>query len=745
MWTKVFAKFRREAIVLSAALLLIVSLLGGIIAMPATAEESSLKERVEKAISEVTVSNTAIASDFVKSVKNKLGSGYEVTVLDKDWYLVKAVSGCKDKDGMLFEGYDGFAAGIVHVKYGAKEVDVPFNVTIKPSIMSYTFASTAKCDYFYPDPDNLDCLRGDVPGRNEYFTVSKDGKNLVGYSGSAEKIIMPEGIETMDQSWWLDTDLSAVRCLILPDSLKVLPDQFAVPFAKNIEVIIMGDNVTVAEGKHSFWKCFYLKNLRLSDNLENLNEEALFESISLGELKLPSKLKSIGQGAFHLSALRDIVVPAGVTEILPEAFCWPMRKAAYIAEGTRTQGNAVPTKITNEVEGYLQTLVFDSSGLVLPRTITILSKDAKYNAIGTKCWNTAYSWSPIKVRYLAGSTTEDLVKEGYKPEAVTYEVLNMQPQEIKGHAMIALESVPITAKTTANDIKSYLKNKIVSTSLKDITVSDYKYTAPTDKENGSATAQIEITCADGTITLELNRTLLNHPKFEVGKERREPIIKPVETEEENEYLQAVLLTDKDEYKANEPILVTLQLGNKSIFNLTDVRVSFNVPDDLAVKSGSATPLEFDIEPEASTKKELTVIQKVSQDGQVVNGVRIEKNNAQSREPAVLHFVKQNPAVSTLCIIIAVLCVAAFVFFARKKNLKLKLRGISMLLCVVLFAGVIAFPVMRANAASQRVTVLKRISVDGERFTISATVTFNLSEDAVADNDNNYTVDWDIKE
>lgn len=82
----------------------------------------------------------------------------------------------------------------------------------------------------------------------------------------------------------------------------------------------MGDNVVKAEGKHSFWKCYKLKNLRLSENLENLNEEALFETLLLTDLHLPNALKTIDKGSFHLSALRDIVIPAGVESIANEAF-----------------------------------------------------------------------------------------------------------------------------------------------------------------------------------------------------------------------------------------------------------------------------------------------------------------------------------------------------------------------------------------------------------------------------------------
>ena len=228
-------------------------------------------EVVQALIKDYPFTNNGSAAEFSLYLEKKLAdTGYKAAV--SNWYKLRAVPGCEDTDGVMFEGYNGYVTADIRLTSAVDTKDISIYGVIKPEIYSYSFETVAKADTFYPETvDGTDGLRGDTGAEGEFFLLSSDGTVLLDYYGTAEKIIIPEGVEYLNQSWWLDTDLTKVRCIILPDSLKVLPDQFGVPFSSNIEVIVMGDNVVKAEGKHSFWKCYKLKNLRLSENLENLN------------------------------------------------------------------------------------------------------------------------------------------------------------------------------------------------------------------------------------------------------------------------------------------------------------------------------------------------------------------------------------------------------------------------------------------------------------------------------------------
>lgn len=435
------------------------------------------------------------------------GTDYTVTI--NDWYMLRSVGGCKDQDGIIFDGYRGYVYANINITRDDFDKTYPLYAEIDPEITEYTFESVAKADTFTLDDDGA-TLIGKVKDRDgEYFQLSKDGTTLLGYSGEAEKIIIPEGVKKLDPSWWLDTDLEKVRCLILPDSLVELPDQFAVPFSRNIEVIIMGDNVHKADGWHTFWKCYRLKHLRLSENLENLTEEALFQTLSLIDLRLPNKLKVIGKGAFHLSALRDIIVPASVENIDQEAFAWPLRDLKYLTPDIRTQGNPVDPEIAEELNPFLHSHIKLSNSSFIPRVITILSKNAKYVS-AKNFWSSDLSWIPVTVRYISGSTTEQFINgDAPKGPAFTYQVLDMSENEVEASIMDALARVPLNADTTEEDVLNFVKSFIHSSKVKDdMKVNDFELVKPTEELDGVASGTVTVSKNDGSdITIMFERTI----------------------------------------------------------------------------------------------------------------------------------------------------------------------------------------------------------------------------------------------
>lgn len=448
-------------------------------------------EVVQALIKDYPFTNNGSAAEFSLYLEKKLAdTGYKAAV--SNWYKLRAVPGCEDTDGVMFEGYNGYVTADIRLTSAVDTKDISIYGVIKPEIYSYSFETVAKADTFYPETvDGTDGLRGDTGAEGEFFLLSSDGTVLLDYYGTAEKIIIPEGVEYLDQSWWLDTDLTKVRCIILPDSLKDLPDQFGVPFSSNIEVIVMGDNVVKAEGKHSFWKCYKLKNLRLSENLENLNEEALFETLLLTDLHLPNALKTIDKGSFHLSALRDIVIPAGVESIANEAFAWPLKTLKYLVEGVRTQGNAISQELCDELDPILQKKIATSPGVYIPRTITVLSKNAEY-AERHDFWNSDLSWIQVKVNYLPGSSTEKLINSGYASDTnkYSYSTLGLSENELKVNMMLYSERIPVYSDIKAEDIEKYFASALSDEFVSKVEVTELSVTDPSKAGAGSLTARV---------------------------------------------------------------------------------------------------------------------------------------------------------------------------------------------------------------------------------------------------------------
>lgn len=72
-------------------------------------------------------------------------------------------------------------------------------------------------------------------------------------------------------------------------------------------------------GSGAFWGCLYLRELELSEGLEEILDCA-FQDTAIGRVEFPSSLRSIGEAAFNGCPLEEIVLPEGVEEVALMAF-----------------------------------------------------------------------------------------------------------------------------------------------------------------------------------------------------------------------------------------------------------------------------------------------------------------------------------------------------------------------------------------------------------------------------------------
>lgn len=121
----------------------------------------------------------------------------------------------------------------------------------------------------------------------------EDKTTLVEYYGSAKRIILPRGIETI-----------ATDCF----------------HNSNIEGIVIPKGVTVIEN-NAFQFCKNLKYVYLPSSLTDINDRAFRMCESLEEIVIPEGTTWIGTDAFKIcDALRDIYIPSSVTFIGADAF-----------------------------------------------------------------------------------------------------------------------------------------------------------------------------------------------------------------------------------------------------------------------------------------------------------------------------------------------------------------------------------------------------------------------------------------
>lgn len=263
--------------------------------VPPTITLSELVDSVRRVAQTVTVTNYDSKADYQTALEAVIPGRYKVQMID--YYKKRAQDGAKDDTGILVAGVQGRVAAIVRVTdYYGNTADVLVDSPVVPVLEEYHFASTSVADD---------------------FVLSDDGSVLLEYYGTAEKMVVPDGVKSISDGWmWKNP--SNIKALILPDSMRNLPDNMCYGMTA-LEVLSMGDNV-VKIGSAAFSDCYALKYFYLSQSIEEISDSMLKNTYSLIDVRIPDSVLKIQKNAFYGSAVRDVVIPADTLLVGSQAF-----------------------------------------------------------------------------------------------------------------------------------------------------------------------------------------------------------------------------------------------------------------------------------------------------------------------------------------------------------------------------------------------------------------------------------------
>ena len=105
-------------------------------------------EVVQALIKDYPFTNNGSAAEFSLYLEKKLAdTGYKAAV--SNWYKLRAVPGCEDTDGVMFEGYNGYVTADIRLTSAVDTKDISIYGVIKPEIYSYSFETcllyTSRC------------------------------------------------------------------------------------------------------------------------------------------------------------------------------------------------------------------------------------------------------------------------------------------------------------------------------------------------------------------------------------------------------------------------------------------------------------------------------------------------------------------------------------------------------------------------------------------------------------------------
>ncbi len=144
-----------------------------------------------------------------------------------------------------------------------------------------------------------------------------------------------------------------VKEVILPDTLKYI-GVYAFTFFPSVEEIILPDelekifvgaffgmsslkNITIPErikgiSSETFWYCENLEKVVIQGDISYIGDHAFSGCKKLSSINFPETLEEIGESAFYGTALKKIVLPAGVSAYQSFGECTKLKNVVYISD-----------------------------------------------------------------------------------------------------------------------------------------------------------------------------------------------------------------------------------------------------------------------------------------------------------------------------------------------------------------------------------------------------------------------------
>lgn len=457
-----------------------------------------LVSAVEEILSEAEFSNSYTESIYKDYIENRIPGKYKVQILD--YNMQRAIDGAEDNTEVLVSGKRGSIAAVVRVTdYYGNFKDILAESVVAPKLEKYSFDSVSK---------------------REDFILSDDGTVLLEYYGTAEKLVVPDGVVRIANNWmWKNP--SNIKALVLPESLKIIPSNLCDGMI-SLEVVSMKDNV-ISVGSNAFAYCYSLKYIHISDNIEEISSGMFTNTYSLMDIRIPETVIKIGVNAFRGSSVRNITVPETVLQIGENAFSKLLKNASDIG----TDNFSINDKVRKTVSQWVEKNNISDT----PVTITFMGNDTKLavsDATLIKQEETSdylpdyfASKEGICPKYIIRANNgTDAYNEGkrlidkYGTELYELKSLDMSLVEAVARTNTAARSLILYNGVTEKDLISYITDSFVSSKVGESVkwVNGFEIKVATENGNcGRANGILEFTAADCNFSFRVainNRPIL---------------------------------------------------------------------------------------------------------------------------------------------------------------------------------------------------------------------------------------------
>ena len=224
---------------------------------------------------------------------------------------------------------------------------------------------------------------------NGFITL---GKELLGYSGTATEVEIPDGIEVIAEGAFKGNN--TITKVTIPDSVKRIGATAfqnctalaTVEIGENSKLISVGAEAfsgaklltainlaSVTElGNKAFYNCATLASVALNDNLEVIGEYTFYGCKALASIDLPAYLTTMGNNAFDASGLTSIVLPELLVNNDMATQYWFQNCKSLVSVEIKSTNLGIVPKYAFYSCSALEEIIFPKTG------ITILNDSALY-------------------------------------------------------------------------------------------------------------------------------------------------------------------------------------------------------------------------------------------------------------------------------------------------------------------------------------------------------------------------------
>ena len=217
------------------------------------------------------------------------------------------------------------SAGTDYLQYNTKKAEEKGTIkTIIPEFEDKYLGKLEiiKGELFLTSTDKKEVQAAKIAGVEfNPYDITEDGE--LQSSNTNLELMSPDGTLTIPSNvskigYGAFSNVEGLKTIIIPGTCKIIGEK-AFANNKTLEKVIIQDGVEIID-RQAFCECDNLTTVKMADSVTKIGNSAYYYCLKLSSINLSKKLSNLGIMAMHKTAIEEIEIPEGITEIKENTF-----------------------------------------------------------------------------------------------------------------------------------------------------------------------------------------------------------------------------------------------------------------------------------------------------------------------------------------------------------------------------------------------------------------------------------------